>query len=202
MRGGATLVETVVATAVGVLVAMAMAGLFQSMRKMSHASDLAGTQQEAALAMANIHRDLTLAVQKPDPKSAGPVVVKPDAFQVLQNKIERDGTVRAKLVVYKAEPTPGGNLKLRRRSDGEDRLMPGTYTAISFQQLEGSGGPFVRVTLRMSVHDTAGADASKGSESAVLTALVRCSGPELVTSTMFSWSFLDSLRGIDFVKDF
>jgi hypothetical protein len=201
MRSGTTLIEVLVASVVGLLVLGAMAGLMLSVRKMSHASDLSSTMQEASLAMASIHRDLTLAVQKPDPRSDSPVVVKADAFEVLQNKLERNGSVRAKLVTYQAVRSEGGHFRLRRRSDGEERLLPGIYSAISFTELEGAGGPFVRVTMRLSVHDSASADASKGSESAVLTALVRVSGPELVNSDFFTWGFLDSLRAIEFSKD-
>ena len=201
-RRGTTLVEGLVAAAIGLLILGAMADLFLSIRRLTHAGDLSATLAEASLAMAQMHRDLSLAVSRPDQAANTPVLVGRSSFQLLQCALDPGGAVRAKVVMYRSLPTGGGNFRLSRSSDGEQHTLPGIYRSVEFASLRASGGPFVRVTLRLSVHDTASADPARGAEEAVVTALVRVAGPEMVSSDFFSWSFLDSLKSLKFGEAF
>jgi hypothetical protein len=200
-RAGFTLVEAIVALGIGLVAIVAILMIFFSIGKMSHVSDLSGALQDAALAMAIIQKDLTQAAQKPDPKAEGTVVVLPQAFQLLRAQLRPDGSVDGKLVVYQKEPTSGKHFRLRRAFGRERSLLPGVFRSVRFQQLEGAGGPFVRVTLRVSTHDAAeGARPPKASEEAVLSSLVRVMGPEMAGSKSFTWSFMSLLKLIPFLR--
>jgi hypothetical protein len=196
MRRGTTLLEALIATVVGMLALAAVVLVLWSVRKMEGAGNVASALQEAALAMSTIQEDLSQAVQKPDPKVDAAVMVKPQSVQLLRGILKNDGTIDAKLVEYRKEKTPAGNFRLLRRYGGAQDRMPGLYRAMQFDQLDGPGGPFVRVTLRVATADVAaekGKDAG-GLEETVLTALVRVQGPEMAGSKAFGWSFLSLLK--------
>jgi hypothetical protein len=191
--------EAVLALALGLLVLGAIVTISQAIRKMSHMGDLAGTLQEAAIAMAYMEKDLTQAVQKPDPKFDSPVILGADRFQLLRAVPKPDGSIGGQLVVYRVVASTGGNFRLRRQFVKDEQNIPGLFRAVRFAQLRGPGGPFVRVTLRMMSHDTA-ESTGKGSEEAVLTGLVRVMGPEMVSSRALSFGFMGSLNAIDFLQ--
>lgn len=201
-RNGATLMEAIVAAAIALLILGAMTDLFLSIRRMSHSGDLSATLAEASLAMAQMHRDLSLAVSRPGQDSNSPVLVGRTSFQLLQNQLDPGGAVSAKVVMYRVVPTGTGNFRLQRTSAGEQRMLPGIYRSVEFVSLRASGGPFVRITLRLSVHDTASVTPGTGSEEALVTALVRVAGPELVSSDFLSWDFLDGLKSLQFGEAF
>jgi hypothetical protein len=200
-RPGATLLEGIVAAVIALLIFGAMMDLFLSIRRMSHAGDLSATLAEASLAMAQMHRDLAMAVSRPGQETNSPVLIGPSSFQLLQNQLDPGAAVRAKVVMYRAVATGTGNFRLQRSCEGEQRMLPGIYRSIEFVSLRATGGPFVRITLRLSVHDTKGV-AGKGSEEAVVTALARVAGPELVSSDFLSWDFLDGLKSLQFGEAF
>lgn len=196
MRRGATLVEALLATVLALMALSAVLMILFSVRKMESAGDLAGALQEASLAMAVIQEDLSQAVQKPDPSVDTAVQVSKKSVQLLRGVLKDDGSIDAKRVVYEKEATAGGNFRLLRKYDSERGFLPGVYRSLRFDQLEGAGGPFVRVTLHLAVTDSSipvGQSAS-GLQEAVLTSLVRIQGPEMVGSRAFGWSFMSLLK--------
>jgi hypothetical protein len=198
-RRAFTVAEVLVALAIGFAVLAAILGIFQAIRRMSHMGDLAGTLQEAAMAMAYIEKDLSQAVQKPDPKFDSAVIVGKDYFQMLKAECKPDGAIAGQLVIYQTLVSPGGNLRLRRRQGAEGRAIPGLFRQVSFQQLKGPGGPYVRVTLTLATHDVT-ATTGKASEEAVVTGLVRVMGPEMVGSKAYSFGFMEGLNEIKFLE--
>jgi prepilin-type N-terminal cleavage/methylation domain-containing protein len=202
-KRGFTLVETVMAVAVGLLALGAMTAMFVGIRKMAGQADIAATLQEGSLAMASLQKDLTQAVQKPDPTLDSAVIVKAGAFQMVRGEFAPDGTVKGGLVVYRTVGTPGGLFRLVRTHNSSERRIPGLFKQIKFVQLRAAGGPYVRVTMKMAAQDTAtSAQSTSGSQEAVLTSLTRIQGPEMITATAFSWSQLEALTKIEFLKDF
>ena len=198
-----TLVEALLAALLGCVVTAILIGLMVGLAKMGQASELSNALQEAGLAMATIQDDLGQAVQKADPSVPFAVIVKPDRFQLIRAAFQPDGSVTDKLVTYHAVGTPGGNFRLTRTCEGSDRGIPGTFRGVTFGQYEATGGPFVRVTLRVAAVDTAGGDAAaKGSQEAVLSAIVRVMGPEGVDSSLSSWPNLSALKAIELFTSF
>jgi hypothetical protein len=193
--------EVLLAAGIGALVLGGMITIFGAIRKMAGVGELAGTLQEASLALAYIEKDLTQAVQKPDPAVDSPVVVAKDHFQMLRAEFEPDGTIKGKLVVYQVIGTDGGNFRLKRRFGSQESPIPGIFRRVQFASFDGPGGPFVRVTLVMAVTDTANPTAGKGFEEAVLSGLVRVMGPEMIGSQAYGFDLMQSLKGIDFLKD-
>lgn len=200
-RKGFTVMEALLAAGLGALVLGGMITIFSAIRKMAGVGELAGTLQEAALAMAHIEKDLTQAVQKPDPAVDSPVLVGKDHFQMLRAEFKPDGAIQGKLVAYQAVGTEGGNFRLERRFGSQKSTIPGVFRSVSFAAFDGPGGPFVRVTLVMAVVDTSGPSSGKGSEEAVLSGLVRVMGPEMIGSQAYGFDLMQSLKTIDFLKD-
>lgn len=200
MRRGVTFVEALVALLLAVVAFGMMWTLYFSTARMGHMGDLAGAMQEAAIALQILQRDLTQAVQKPDPSVDCAVQIRRNGFQLLRAEFQPDGRISGKLVVFRREATPNGNFRLKRTFDGQDSRLPGLYRDVKFVQLRGAGGPYIRVTLRVATHDVKAADvAGKASEEAVVSALVRVMGPEAVGGSVFSFPFLDLLRNIPFL---
>ena len=194
-RRAFTLIETIVTLAVAALILGTAIALWVSTGQMSRVADLAGGLQEAALAMAIIEGDLVQAVRKPDPAVDRVVRLTDRSAQLVRAAIAPDGTVSGKLVVYRFIKQDG-TFRVRRRAGGEEQLLPGVFDAIAFDQLDGAGGPFVRVTLSVAVHG--GGPSDRASDHAVLTALVRTCGPELIQSEAFAWPDLDAVRQVPF----
>lgn len=203
MRRGVTFVEALVSLLLATVAMGMMFSLYSSTVRMGHAGDLAGAMQEAAIALQILQRDLTQAVQKPDPSVDCAVQIKKNGFQLLRAEFQPSGSINGKLVVYRKEPTPNGNFRIKRTFDGVDSRLPGLYRAIKFVELQGAGGPFVRITLRVATHDIAAKDVEgKASEEAVVSALVRVMGPENVGGTIFEFPFLSLLKNIPFLNLF
>lgn len=199
LRSATTLIEVLVALMVGLGALGAIFTIFFSVRKMEHAGDLSGSLQEAALAMAIIHKDLTQAVQKPAPGVTSAVRPTADGFQLIRGVLKPDGSIQGLQVQYRKVFTPQGNYRMERKVKTALSSLPGLYRSVEFIGLNGAGGPFVRVTLHLAVHDTAaGPGGPKGSEEAVVSSLVRIQGPEMVGSTSFPFSFMSALMGLGF----
>jgi type II secretory pathway pseudopilin PulG len=200
-RAAFTLVEALVATALGCIVLAGILAFTQGARQMAQSGDLAGALQEAALAMLTIERDLLQAVQKPDPKVREVVMVTQKSVRMIRGRVKADGSIGGQLVVYRKEKTPAGNFRLLREEGGQQRRLPGLFRLAGFETLEGAGGPFVRVTLVVVSHDASPAANPSGSEQAILTSLVRVVGPESIDTEMFDWNFLDELKSVPFADD-
>jgi len=190
-RRGFTLAEALVALAIGLLVIGAILVVFYSLNKMSRSSELSGALQEAALAMSIVQRDLVQAVQRPDPTSTSPVLVEPNSFQMIRGVLRPDGRIDGQRITYRKQPTASGAFRLRRDVNDTTSLVPGAFKSVQFAQLDGNGGPFVRVTMRLEVQEG-------GAQECMLSSLVRVCGPELIGSPAFSWDFMDSLLPIVF----
>lgn len=204
MRRGYTLLEVVVAAALG-LSALAVAfTLFISTRRMSGAGDLGKAMADASIAMEYIHRDLLQAVQKPGQDQLVFVSPETSAAHFLTAEIRPDGTLTARPVVYRREPA-GPFFRLIRREADRESPLPGTYAHVGFKTLVIGDDPtnvrgrtYVRVTL----HARANADstATSGSDEAVLTSLVRVAGPELLNMPTLHWRFLEALSAVELRK--
>lgn len=203
MRHAVTFVEALVALTLALIALGMVFSLYSSTNKMSHMSELSAAMQEGSIAMALLQEDLTQAVQKPDPSVDSAVIVKKTGFQMLRAVFQPDGSISGKLVVYRKEPTPAGNFRIKRTVDGKDTRLPGLYRDVKFSRLGNvAGEPYVRVTLRVATHDVPGQAAiGKASEEAVLSSLVRVMGPEMVGSSILSFPFLGVLNSIPFLSD-
>jgi hypothetical protein len=195
MRGGwpsgVTVVEAVLAMAIGIMAVSGMIGVYLSIGKMSKAGDLSYALQEASLTVAIIQQDLTQAVPEPvDPASrdTGPVPIvralAGGSVQLFRADLQKDGTVRRSRVVYSKQETAGRHIRLLRELDGRSGSLRGLFKSVRFEQLEGAGGPFVRVSLTVSAHDTddRGRPEPEAQET-VVSSLVRVAGPELMGSS-------------------
>jgi type II secretory pathway pseudopilin PulG len=198
MRRGYTLIEMMVAAAVGIGCLSIMITLFTMTRRMSNAGELSAALSEAAMAMEILHRDLSQAVQKPDP-AVGRVVFplkSGDGFRFIRGE-RRDGVLAGTLVTYEREKLPSGRLRLVRRIDSRTTHLPGTYSAIRVKEARPTGGPFLRVTLHVLAREIpAGAPVSPSDE-AVLTSLVRVAGPEMVQSPLLEFKFMEELKKVE-----
>lgn len=201
-NGGTSLIEGLLAVVLGCMVLGVLMALSSSTNKMAAASDISAAMQEGAIALHTIQRDVMQAVPRPDPDKPDAVQTNPNDFQLLRGAFKPDGAVDGQLVVYRKQSTPGRNFRLTRRvASGKEQLVPGLFRSVTFAQLDGAGGPFVRITLRLAAHDAPPKPGPpKASEEAVLSALVRIMGPELGGSPQFSWKFLDLLKLIPFLK--
>lgn len=183
-RLGFTVVEMVVASAIAVLAIGGMIAVYLSIGKMTQAGDLSSTLQEAALAMATIQQDLAQA--RPE-GGRGPVVRgAKGGFELTQWSLEPGGAVAPVKVRYSLEKTATGRMRVRRERGRESRLLAGLYRSIRFEQLEGAGGPFVRVFLTACSHDLKGDRPVGAAEETVMTTLVRTAAPELVASKLLN----------------
>lgn len=191
-RGGATMAEALVAVGIGFLVIGGSLMVFLSLRKMGQSSELSGALQEAALAMTIVQRDLVQAVHRPDPTATSPVMVLPKSFQLIRGVLKPDGTIEGDRIVYRKEPVGKETYRLRRDVGGKTSLVPGVFREVQFAECKGDGGPFVRVTMRVEVHE-----GSK--QECMLSSLVRVCGPENIRSEAFSWKFMAPLLPITFL---
>jgi type II secretory pathway pseudopilin PulG len=191
-RRAFTMAEALVALGIGLLVIGAMLMVFLSIGKMTRSSELSGALQEAALAMAIIQKDLMQAVQKPDPNSKSPVQTLPTSFQMIRGTLKDDGSITGERIVYRKEPTASGAYRLRRQIGEESTLIPGTFKDLIFGEYKGDGGPYVRVSIRLEVHEG-------GKQECLLSSLVRVSGPEFIRSPVFDFKFMFPLIKINFL---
>jgi prepilin-type N-terminal cleavage/methylation domain-containing protein len=206
VRRGYTLLEVLVAAALG-LSALAVAfALFVSTRRMSGAGDLGKAMADASIAMEYIHRDLIQAVQKPGEDQLVFVAPETAAAQFLVAELRADGSLTARPVLYRREPAGPSAFRLVRRDAGRESALPGTYSHVGFKTLVVGEDPsvirgrtFVRVTLHARARPESGA-AATGSDEAVLTSLVRVAGPEMLNMPTMRWRFLDALRSVELVK--
>ena len=131
------------------------------------------------------------------------MIVLPDSFQLLRAKLQPGGAISGELVVYKKIANPGGGFRLKRQVGSTKSFIPGVFNDVKFAQFEGDGGPFVRMTLKVSAHpsDSPPGEQKRGSDEAVLTTLVRVQGPEMVGGGGFSWSFMSALLSIPFLSN-
>jgi type II secretory pathway pseudopilin PulG len=197
-RLAATLVEVLMALAVGIIAIAAILMIFLSVRKMEHAGDLSGALQEAALAMATIQKDLVQAVQKPLPGVTSAVLPTSDGWCMIRGVMKPDGSIEGTPVQYRRVYTQQQNYRIERKIGTDLHTLPGLYRNVDFKGLKGAGHPFVRVTLHLATHDVKIAPGkAKGSEEAVLSSLVRIQGPEGAGSSTFPFLFM-KLLGIGF----
>lgn len=198
-RLATTLIEVLMALIVGLIAIAAIIMIFMSVRKMEHAGDLSGALQEAALAMATIQKDITQAVQKPAPGVTCAVMPTGDGWCMIRGVMKPDGSIEGIPLQYRKVFTQNQNYRIERKVQTELHGLPGLYRDMKFVPHNAAGGPFVRVTLHVASHDTkTEAVGSKGSETAVLTSLVRVQGPEMVGSSTFPFLFMKGLLGIGF----
>lgn len=202
-RHAFTLIEAVLVVAIAALLIATMMTVYSSTNKMAHYGDLASALQEGSLALAMIQDDLSQAVQKPDKNVAGAVIVLPNSFQLLRAKLQPGGAIAGELVVYKKIANPAGGFRLKRQVGSNKAFVPGVFNDVQFAQFDGDGGPFVRMTLKVSAHqtDTPAGQEKQGSDEAVLTTLIRVQGPEMVGGGGFSWSFMSGLLTIPFLSN-
>ena len=199
-RRGFTLMEALIAAAIGSLVLGAMVSMFYASRKMTDVGDLASALAEASIAMEHIHRDLTQAVQKPDPAITEPILIsKEGAAQFVHAVKGENGKLEGKLVVYRREKLATGNYRLMRKFGDAESPLPGVYSRIGLAYYKRGGGPFVRVTLHVVARDRK-VDAPGGADEAVLTSLVHVDAPEMLESPFFDWSCLDGLKSVEMLK--
>lgn len=200
MRPAFTLIEALVAVALGTLVLGAMLSMFYASRRMTDVGDLAAALAEAAIAMEQIHRDLTQAVVKPDEDTVDVIRVSTQgAAQFVHALRGPDGRLEGKLVVYRREKTAQGNFRLLRKAGDVQAPLPGVYSRIGLSYIKRVGGPFVRVTLHVVARDRK-VDAPAGSDEALLTSLVHVDAPEMLETPFFDWSCLDGLKNVEMLK--
>lgn len=200
MRRAFTLIEALVAAALGTLVLGAMLSMFYASRRMTDVGDLAAALAEAAIAMEQIHRDLTQAVVKPDEDNVDVIRVSAQgAAQFVHAVKGAGGRLEGKLVVYRREKTAQGNFRLSRRAGDVKAHLPGVYSRIGLSYIKRVGGPFVRVTLHVVARDRK-VDAPGGADEAVLTSLVHVDAPEMLETPFFDWSCLDGLKSVEMLK--
>lgn len=200
-RHAFTLVEAIVATALASLIVGGMLTMFHASRRMTDVGDLSAALSDAAIAMERIHRDLSQAVQKPDPDVKSPVIPSKTepALQFIHAVLTPEGKLEGKLVVYRRESTPGGNFRLIRRFGTEEAPLPGVYSRIGFDGFNAAGGPWVRVTLHAVAHDVK-RDKPVGSEEAVLSCMVHVDSPEMLGTDYFVWDLLDGIKSVPLLK--
>lgn len=169
------MVEAIIAVAVGTIALGGMIVVWLSVGKMSQAGDVSAGLQEAGLAIATIHEDLSQAL----PDSTGQVLREGaggGAWKVRRSSLANDGGVSVEEITYAREPAGDKAFRLVRTEAGHARALRGTYTAASFRELDAAGGPFVRVSLTV--------------EGTLVTTLVRVARPELSTSKLLDWGFV------------
>jgi len=201
-RRAYTLVEVLVAIAVGLTVLAAAVALLGVVRRMTDVGDFSAALAEGAVAMEILHRDLSCAVQKPDP--AMPDVVQladgQPALQFILGALDGTGALTGTRVVYRREPLPSGNFRLLRVvGDGPPEPLPGVYSHIACDEHDGAGGPFLRITLHVVARDVATGKPG-GKDEAVLTSLFRVKGPEMLHSGLVRFPFLDGLKSVELLK--
>jgi type II secretory pathway pseudopilin PulG len=192
---GATLVEALVALAIGLVVMGGAVSLLVSTSRFSRAGELAGALQEAALAIANIERDAVSALPTADGKPA--IRVTANEVRMAIGAFAADGTVTATLVRYTAEPQPSGGFRISRTAKGRGGQFPALLDRYRFELLGGPGGPFLRVTLRVTGHAApAGGSKPAGPDPAVLATLVRLAAVELPGTKLNAMTFLDPVAAV------
>ena len=134
-----TLVEGLVAMAIGLMVLGLLYAFSGSVERMSRHADLSGALQEGVLAMAQIEQDLTHAVQRPDASLTGAVRVSAAGFQLIRGDFRPDGSIAGRPVSYRRLEAGRGQFRLARKSGTERKNLPGTFRSIRFAQLEGAG---------------------------------------------------------------
>ena len=196
---GYTLVETLVAAAVGVGCLAIMVTLFTATRKMSNVGDLSAAMGEASIALEILHRDLSQAVQKPVPTVDRIVFPSKanDGFRFILGERRDDGVLTGRLVQYRREQLASGKFKLVRQIDAQVDRLPGTFSAIKVGTFKATGGPFLRVTLHVVARDGPAGAPVQGSDEAVLTTLVRVAGPEMIQSGLLEFKFMEALKSIE-----
>lgn len=203
MRRGYTLLEVLVASALGLGVLATAFAMFVSTNRMSGAGDLGKAMADASIAMEYIHRDLIQAVQRPGNEQIVRVSPETAAAQLLVAERDAEGALKAHLVVYRREGS--GTFRLIRRERDRETPLPGTYAHVGFTTLvmgddpaSARGRVFVRVTLHARARPEGGAPT--GSDEAVLTSLVRVAGPEMLNAPTLRWDWMDGVKSADFVK--
>lgn len=200
-RHAFTLIEAIVSSALGALVLGAMVSMFYASRRMTDVGDLSAALAEAAIAMEQMHRDLTQAVQKPDPAVKDVVLVsKEGAAQFICAVLGDMGEITGKLVVYRREKTAQGNWRMMRRFGTAESPLPGVYSKIGFSYHGQNGSPFVRVTLHVVARDLARQGTPGGADEAVLSTLIHVAGPEMLDTPFFDWKCMDALKSVELVK--
>ena len=200
-RRGYTLIEVLVAASIALAVIAAAVGLLTATRKMSNVGDFGSALAEGSIALEILHRDLSCAVQKPDPSVAGvvQVVANPPGLQFILARFD-DAGLSGTRVVYRREKLPTGHFRItRQEGTREPSPLPGTYAKINVETFEGAGGPFIRVTLHVLARDATGGPTS-GIDEAVLTSLIRVAGPEMLNSPSLRFKFMDGLKSVDLLK--
>jgi type II secretory pathway pseudopilin PulG len=200
-RDAFTLIEAVVASAIGALVLGAMFSMFYASRRMTDVGDLAHALAEASIAMEQMHRDLTQAVKHPDPAVKAVVLISQEgAAQFIHSGRDKDGKLTGKLVVYRREKTAQGNWRMMRKLGDVEAPLPGVYSSIRMFYYEVGSTPFVRVTLHVVARDQAQNRPRGGADEALLTSLVHVTGPEMLDTPFFDWKALDGLKSVEMLK--
>lgn len=200
-RHAFTLIEAIVAAALGALVLGAMLSMFYASRRMTDIGDLAHALAEASIAMEQMHRDLTQAVKHPDPAVKAVVLISTEgAAQFIHAARDANGQIAGKLVVYRREKTAQGNWRLLRKVGDVEAPLPGTYAAVRMFYYEVGSTPFVRVTLHVVARDQAQVRPAGGADEAVLTSLVHVTGPEMLDTPFFDWKPIEGLKSVEMLK--
>lgn len=160
---------------------------------LAEGAPLPGAARSPEETLAVVLADLLQGVQKRDVEGNATVRVGRTQTQVVVAEPAPDGTVSGRLVTYRWTPEPAPRRLVRRLATGSAEL-PARFESIDFGMFEGAGGPFVRATLRPA-SPRAGAP-----RPAPLTALLRASGPEMLKSDLFDWSFMDPLAAVRYLK--
>lgn len=205
MRRGYTLLEMMVGAALGTAVLYGMFTIFTATRRMSNVGELGAALAEASIAMETIHRDLTQAVQKPDPSVDHVVQMAKDApaLQFIRAEPAPNNGITGTPVVYRREKLPTGNFQLmRQEGPGAESPLPGTYSAIRVDTFTGAGGPFIRLTLHVVARDVVATGPAGGVDEAVLTTLIRVASPEMLNSGLLRFKFLDGLKSVNLQANF
>jgi Tfp pilus assembly protein PilE len=205
MRRGYTLFEMMISAAVGTAVLFAMFTVFTATRRMSNVGELGAALSEASIAMEMIHRDLTQAVQKPDPSIESVVQMAKDApaLQFIRGEPAPNNGLTGTVIVYRREKLPTGRFRiLRQEGGGPASPLPGTYSAVRVDTFAGAGGPFIRLTLHVVAREAAPAGPAGGADEAVLTTLIRVPSPEMLNSGLLRFKFLDELQKVNLPANF
>ena len=202
-RRGYTLIEVLVAAAVGCAVLAATIQMLTSVRRMSNVGDFSAALAEGSLALEILHRDLSCAVQKPDPAITEVVQVSKDqpAMQFLLAKTDANGALTGTRIVYRREQLASGNFRLLRQEGTSAAIpIPGAFSKVRVETFNGAGGPFIRVTLHVVTRDVAPGSTAGGLDEAVLTSLIRVAGPEMLNSGIVRFKFMDGLKSVELLK--
>ena len=172
-RRGTTLVEALVAAALGMLVLFALVCVAQLASHSSRAGAQSAALADAALVLATLERDLMQALPGGAARFQG---------RTLTLAVARRGpgdTLATERVAYTKVDAGDGLWRLVRTAGGRDAPLPGTYRAIHIAQWSAAGGPYVRVTLAAAARpERLGGRPVPGADDVVLGSLVRMTGSD------------------------